>query len=685
MSPVREGEQQYSEAWPDVASAALRIAFGIIWAIGAAFTWTSQFAANYVGYLHNAAQGQPSWSGWWFEFWISVVTPNAMAFVWLTRIAETLLAIALLLGFARKTTYVLGALFSLLIWATAEGFGGPYTVGATNMGTALTYVLIFLLLIGTNYRGGTSPYSVDYLIERRWPGWRRIAEWSHGVPMHPPRPSSAAAQVTAIIGIALLVFFLIGGLQSTMHVAAPTPTAAAAAVSPLTLASNEPIGKARDARLPPLNPGASVDVTIESTDKTVAIANGVEYQAWTFGDEVPGPVIHVRQGQTVNVTYINRGMMEHSLDFHAAVTPPNLHYAEVKPGEKLTYSFVANVAGAFVYHCGTPPVLLHMGNGMYGAIIVAPTTPRPPADASYVIVQSEWYTQQISGQLMGPSYEKMLAERADEVVFNGVAFQYRDRPLTVGAGKRVRIYFVNAGPSLWSSFHVIGAIFNAVYPDGDPRHALTGVSTHTVGPGAGAIFDLVIPEAGQYAFVDHDFAHLMIGAVGILDVQAPAGTPPAKPPISKAENAPAAPITTTAGAASSTAPAPSPATASATAAPAGPYKFDAARGASLYGTNCAACHQATGMGLTGAFPPLKGNPAVLDANPTTHIDTILNGAQGVAIGGVTYPSPMPPFAATLSDADVADIANHERSSWGNQGKPVTADQVKAERAKRAGK
>jgi nitrite reductase (NO-forming) len=663
----RVDNERTSDAWPDVASAALRIAFGIIWAIGAAFTWTDPFAANYVGYLHNAAQGQPSWSAWWFDLWIALVTPHAMLFVWLTRIAETLLAIALLIGFARKTTYVLGALFSLLIWSTAEGFGGPYTVGATNMGTALAYVLIFLLLIGINYRGGTSPYSVDYLIERRWPAWRRIAEWSRGVPLHAPRPSSAAAQVTAIVGIALLVFFLVGGLQSTMHVAAPTPTAAASAVSPLSLAAKERIGKARDAHLPPLTDGPSVNVTIESTDRTVTIANGVEYQAWTFGDEVPGPVIHVRQGQTVNVTYINRGMMEHSLDFHSAITPPDLHYVELKPGEKITYSFVAEVPGAFVYHCGTPPVLLHMANGMYGAIIVDPETPLPPADESYVIVQSEWYTQQISGQLMGPNYEKMLAERPDEVVFNGVAFQYRDRPLTVAAGKRARIYFVNAGPSLWSSFHVIGAIFDRVYPDGDPAHALAGVSTHSVGPGAGAIFDLVIPQAGRYPFVDHSFAHLMIGAQGVLEVQSPGGAR-AAPPIERAEPAPAAPVTA--------------ASASAPPAAAGPYKFDAARGASLYGTHCAACHQAAGTGLAGAFPPLKGNAAVLDADPATQIDTILHGAQGVPIDGVNYPSAMPPFAAALNDADVADIANHERSAWGNQGKLVTADQVKDARAKR---
>ncbi len=668
MSDPRDGER-FSNTWPAVASAALRIAFGIIWAIGAAFTWTSQFAANYVGYLHNAAQGQPAWSAWWFEMWIAVVTPHAMLFVWLTRAAETLLAFALLFGFARRTAYVLGALFSLLIWSTAEGFGGPYTVGAANMGTALTYVLVFLLLIGMNYRGGTSPYSVDYLIERRWLGWSHIAEWSHGVPLRPVRPSSAAAQVTAIIGIALLVFFLIGGLHSTVHVAAPTPTAAAAAVSPLSLASKQPVPKARNATLPPLTPGNSVDVNIESTDTTVSIASGVEYKAWTFGDEVPGPVIHVRQGQTVNVTFTNKGTMEHSLDFHSAITPPNLHYAEVKPGEKLTYSFVAKVPGAFLYHCGTPPVLLHIGNGMYGAIIVDPATPLPPAAESYVIVQSEWYTQQISGHLMGPNYEKMLAEKPDEVVFNGVAFQYKDHPLPATPGGLVRIYFVNAGPDLWSSFHVIGGIFDKVYPDGDPAHALTGVSTYTVGPGAGAIFDITLDQPGNYVFVDHDMAHAMIGAQGVLQVGDAAAIAAEKPPVS---SAPAAAAVTTVAPAAGTPPA---------SAPAGPYKFDPARGASLYTAHCAACHQATGTGLPGAFPPLKGNPAVLDANPALQIDTILHGAHGVPIDGVTYPSAMPPFGPSLSDADIADIANHERTAWGNQAKQVTADQVKVERAK----
>ena len=111
----------------------------------------------------------------------------------------------------------------------------------------------------------------------------------------------------------------------------------------------------------------------------------------------------------------------------------------------------------------------------------------------------------------------------------------------------------------------------------------------------------------------------------------------------------------------------------------GPYKFDAARGATLFASTCAACHQANGTGLSGAFPPLVKDPVVLDPDPTRHIRAILHGVSGQTINGAAYASPMPPFGGALSDADVADIANHERTSWGNAAKLVTAEQVKAQR------
>jgi len=659
-NPTSAGTER--DTWPALSSAALRVMFGIIWMVNAAFTWMPSFAANYAGYLRNAAEGQPAWSAWWFNLWIAIVEPHPTLFLWLTRLATTALALALLFGFARRTTYVLGALYSLLIWSTAGGFGGPYTIGASNTGVGILYVLIFAVLIVINHRTATSPYSIDYFIEGRWPGWSRVAEWRRE-----PRLSDAPrvawwAQVGILAGVAAVVFFLVAGLVSSLNVKAPTPAAAAAAVSPLQLMKKEPVKKPFDATLPPLTQDKEVELRIEVTDEAVEIASGVQYQAWPFGGSVPGPTVRVKQGQIVKVVLVNKAAMHHSIDFHSAFTPPNTSFADIMPGEQIEFSFEAKVPGAFVYHCGTPPVLLHMANGMYGAIIVEPADdPRPKPDREYVLVQSEWYTQQVAGTLMGPDYGKMQRIQPDIVAFNGIAFQYQDHPLTAQPNERVRLNVVNAGPSLWSAFHVIGAIFDKVYPGGDHRQSISGVSTYSVGPGEGVVFDLVIPDAGQYVFVDHAFAHLEKGAAGVLDIRVP-GTEHGKPRISKIAGASAA----------ASAPAP-------VAAATGPYKFDAERGAKLYAAHCAACHQANGTGLPGAFPPLAKNAAVLADDPTRQLRAILHGMSGELIDGVAYPSPMPPFADALADADVADIANHERTSWGNQGKLVTAEQVKAQR------
>lgn len=644
------------KAWPALASAALRVAFGIIWVINAAFVWSPRFASNYVGYLHNAADGQPAWSAFWFNTWIDIVTPRAELFVWLTRLATTALAFALLFGFARRTIYVLGALYSLLIWSTAEGFGGPYAIGASNMGVGISYVLIFAVLIAINTRSATSPYSIDYYIESVWPRWGLIAEWRVGKSARSPQPVSWAIQLPILAGVVAVTFFLIAGLQSSMNVNAPTPAAAAAAVSPLSIMSKEPVENPFDATLPPVPDGDTVELHINSSDENISIASGVQYQAWPFEGTVPGPVIHVRQGQTVKVRLTNTGTMPHSIDFHAAFTPPNLSFADIKPGEQIEFDFVAHVPGAFVYHCGTDPVLLHMANGMFGAIIVDPAdNPLPPADKEYVLVQSEWYTRQVSGSLMGPDFEKMSRIQPDLMAFNGIAFQYMDHPLTARPNERVRLYMVNAGPSRWSAFHVIGTIFDRVYVDGDPDHYLSGIQTYTVAPGGGAVFDVVIPEPGQYPFVDHAFAHLDMGAVGILDIREP-NTEHGEPNISRDESQ------------ASTAPA--------VDKPAeGPYEFNRERGEALYTTHCAACHQPGGEGLPGVFPPLKDDPAVLDPDATKHIDVILNGMQGEAIDGVMYSAPMQAFRDVLDDVDIADIVNHERTSWGNDAPLIEPEDV----------
>ncbi|MDN5864801.1 MAG: nitrite reductase, partial [Gammaproteobacteria bacterium] len=130
----------------------------------------------------------------------------------------------------------------------------------------------------------------------------------------------------------------------------------------------------------------------------------------------------------------------------------------------------------------------------------------------------EWYTRQISGTLMGQDFSKMADIDPDVVAFNGIAFQYKDRPLPARVGERVRIYFVDAGPSMWSAFHTIGEIFDRVYADGNTSDFLSGVSTFTVGPGEGVIFDLTFDHPGTYTFVDHSMAHMALGAAGVFKV-----------------------------------------------------------------------------------------------------------------------------------------------------------------------
>lgn len=409
--------------WMVPLTSAIRAAFGVIWAVDAFLAWQPGFGAHYVGYLENAARGQPAWLRPWFDFWLAVVTPNAPLFVGLTRLIETLIALGLLLGLVRKWTYVLGAAFSLLIWATAEGLGGPYVAGTSNLGPAFAYVLVFVALVVFDRLEGRTPYSVDYYLEARVAWWSGLAEWAPPeiIARTPPRlPWSE--QGVAIVAILAALVFLVGSLESALGTQPATPSNAEAAVSPLSLMASAPVATARNATLPPLlGTGAAEPVHLVVTDTSVEIASGVTYKAWTFGGSVPGPIIHVRQGQTVQVTHTNNGIMPHSIDFHAAQIAPDVAFHDVNPGQSEQFSFVATTPGVFLYHCGTEPVLLHISNGMYGALIVDPSQPLPPADASYVLVQGEWYTSQDEGTVMIGNWDKMLGATPDEVVFNGTA------------------------------------------------------------------------------------------------------------------------------------------------------------------------------------------------------------------------------------------------------------------------
>ncbi|HET8624483.1 MAG TPA: multicopper oxidase domain-containing protein [Gemmatimonadales bacterium] len=271
------------------------------------------------------------------------------------------------------------------------------------------------------------------------------------------------------------------------------------------------------ARLAPARRARLHTIRLEMTHTPVSIAPGVRYAAWTFGGTVPGPPLRVRQGDTVDFTLVNRANISHSLDFHAAEIAPSKYYANVNPGDSLHYRFVAHVPGAFMYHCGTAPVAMHIANGMYGALIVDPATLRPKAQ-EFVIVQSEFYLTPKAGASATRSldWDKLLSLAPDHIVFNGRANQYANHPINVRPDELLRFYVVNAGPNRISSFHVVGGIFERVFEDGSQANPLIGVQTVDVPVGGGATFEVRLREPGDYPFVTHAFADATKGAVGVL-------------------------------------------------------------------------------------------------------------------------------------------------------------------------
>lgn len=285
--------------------------------------------------------------------------------------------------------------------------------------------------------------------------------------------------------------------------------------------SDAPMERTADA--PPRSTSRLHRVRMTTSHVTHVVAPGVRYAAWTFDSMVPGPVVRVTVGDTVEFTLVNTSPMPHSMDFHAAEIAPSRAYVNVNPGDSLSFRFVARVPGAFMYHCGTAPVAAHIANGMYGALIVDPATPRPPA-REFVLVQSEFYLgDSLADGRRALDWDRMLNLVPDHVTFNGVAAQYASHPIEVEPGELLRFYVVNAGPNRVSAFHVVGAIFDRVLVGGFGA-PLEGVQTFNVPVGGGAVFEARLAEPGLYPFVTHAFADATKGGVGVLRAGQVAGT-----------------------------------------------------------------------------------------------------------------------------------------------------------------
>lgn len=325
-----------------------------------------------------------------------------------------------------------------------------------------------------------------------------------------------------------LPLVLVAACKSPAGAPASAPTAQAPVHSPADMSHGEaPIGAGTTpAPVSAVAPARSTTthhkIRLEMTHARVVLTDGVAFDAWTFGDDVPGPALRVTVGDTIDFTLVNKAPIPHSMDFHAAEVAPNRVYVNVNPNDSLQYRWVARVPGAFMYHCGTAPVALHIASGMYGAIIVDPVRPRPAA-REYVLVQSEFYTKSSGSAtdtaLRTVDWQKLLSLAPDHVVFNGRAAQYALHPLPARPRELVRIYVVNAGPNRGSAFHVVGAIFERVFQDGRAAPTFEGIQTVEVPVGGGAIFEVRLPEAGDYPFVSHAFADATKGAVGILKAE----------------------------------------------------------------------------------------------------------------------------------------------------------------------
>lgn len=285
----------------------------------------------------------------------------------------------------------------------------------------------------------------------------------------------------------------------------------------------------------------TVHVTLTAKETTVKIDNkGTEYPAWTYDGHIPGPVVRVRQGDTVDFKLINPSTNKnsHSIDFHAAQVDVLKEFAPIKPGHTKHFTFVAHYPGAFMYHCGAPTMAQHIARGMYGIIIVDPKNgyskrfPKP--DREYVLIEGQYFpnADDATAMIENKGWEGSL--------INGKMFHYdpvhdpnASLALQSKPGERVRIYFVNANINMPVAFHPIAGIWERMYVDGNPRNVLYGVQTYNVAVAEADIFDIVSPKDHDTnnAIVDHTMSAAMRGAITVL-----MNTSDADPKLGKGDN-----------------------------------------------------------------------------------------------------------------------------------------------------
>ncbi len=430
---------------------------------------------------------------------------------------------------------------------------------------------------------------------------------------------------------------------------------------------------------------ARVVVHLEVREVVGRLADGVEYTFWTYGGSVPGSFIRIREGDVVEFHLDNHpsSKLPHNIDLHA-VTGPGGGAASTftAPGHSSQFTFKALNPGLYVYHCATAPVPMHIGNGMYGLILVEPKDGLPKVDKEYYVMQGEFYTTGRYGEEGLQSFDmaKAIDERPPYVLFNGsVGSLVGDKAITAKVGEHVRIYFGVGGPNVTSSFHVIGEIFDKVWPEGGTKFIQENVQTTMVPSGGATVLEFKVDVPGTFVLVDHSLSRAFNkGALGMLKV-----TGPEDRVIYSGKEIDAVYFGAAADAGSESARREAELKAKIAAeirnnpAIAGLTKeMQIEKGKQVYMGLCFACHQPDGKGLPAVFPPLAGADYML-ADRERAIHVVLKGLAGpVTVNGQTYNSAMPPQEAALTDQQIADVLTYVFNSWGNTGDAFKADQVR---------
>ncbi len=429
-----------------------------------------------------------------------------------------------------------------------------------------------------------------------------------------------------------------------------------------------------------------VIVKLEVIEVVKRMADGVDYLFWTFGGGVPGLFIRVREGDLVEFHLGNHptSKMPHNIDLHAVTGPGGGATSSfTAPGHSSQFSFKALNPGLFVYHCATAPVGMHVGNGMYGMILVEPKEGLPPVDKEYYVMQGDFYTKGKFGEegLQPFDMAKAEDERPSYVLFNGaVGSLVGDNALKAKVGESVRLFVGNGGPNLTSSFHVIGEIFDHVYPEGGTKLLQENVQTTIVPAGGSAIVDFKVDVPGTFILVDHAlFRAFNKGALGMLKVEGPQNLS-----VYSGKEVDATYLGDYAlpgGGGRKVAELQS----KMKEAIAGEPKIAAMgkeifieKGKRVYAQICFACHQAEGQGLPGVFPPLAKSDFLM-ADKARSIRSVIKGQSGeIVVNGVKFNGVMPPVL--LSDEQIAHVLTYVRNEWGNSGDIVTVEEVQKVRA-----